>query len=329
MKLYKYIGLFRLLGRIVVLLLGFASLGVLAFCIHYMLGSEEETLQRILCIAVCTFIFGGLGIYLIYYGINYDRMEAREQEATLEKERAERRKTAAQKLEEATRKQRTERLSYIVFTILATAGAVYFFTEKDIWMIVICGGFAAFSLYMVIRNPDTEEVKNLKEDARRKQQIDSLLDDRKDDGAIVILENIPRLKLIEEAIDSFGDEYLGRKNGRNTVIIWKVDRDNYALTFPLGYQPDAPANLFWEFYGYDMQPIGWFPSRHIKTCGQWTMLCLDEDGEIVGVTDDGHHFATNTEEGIFYLAPATDRHLPYRQRPNIRKDNLVKLEIFS
>ena len=191
MKLYRYIGLFRFLGRIVVLLLGFASLVVLAFCIHYMLGSEEETLQRILCIAVCVFIFGGLGIYLIYYGMNYDRMEAREQEATLEKERAERRKTAAQKLEEATRKQRSERMSYIAITILAATGVVYFFTEKDIWMIVICGGIAAFCLYMAIRNPDTEEVKNLKEDARRKQQIDSLLDNRKDNSAVVILENIP------------------------------------------------------------------------------------------------------------------------------------------
>ena len=326
MKLYKYIGLFRLLGRIFVLLLGFASLGFLVFCIHYILGSEDTT-QRILCIALCVFIFGGLGIYLLYYGINYDRMEAREYEATLEKERAERRKTAAQKLEEATRKQRTERLSYVAFTILATAGVVFFFIDKDTWMTIICGGTAAFCLYMAIRNPDTDEVKNLKEDARRKQQIDSLLDNRKDDGAVVILENVPSLKHIEEAIDSFGDEYLGRKNGRNTVTLWRLERDMYALTFPLGYQPDAPINLLWELSGCDLQPVGWFPSRHIKTCGQWTMLCIDEDNETVGVTDDGHHYATRTDEGIFHLAPATDRHLPYRQRPNI--NNQTKLEIFS
>ena len=142
-------------------------------------------------------------------------------------------------------------------------------------------------------------------------------------GYIDLQDNI---RAIEEAIESFGDEYLGRKNGRNTIRLWQLERCKYALTFPLGYQLEAPISLMWELDGQGLQPRGWFPSHRLKTQGVWTMLTVANSGATDAVTDNGCCYE---DECDFRLRIHPKLHLAYQPRPNIMNDNPEKLEDFT
>ncbi len=134
------------------------------------------------------------------------------------------------------------------------------------------------------------------------------------------------LLTVENLTKSFGDEYLGRKNGRNTIRLWQLEQNRYALTFPLGYQPEAPISLMWELDGQGLQPQGWFPSHRLRTQGGWTMLTVAKSGATNAVTDNGCCYE---DECDFRLRIYPKLHLAYQPRPNITNDRPKKLEDFT
>lgn len=287
--------------------------------------AEEDPTSRIIALVIVEAIFVPLAIYLLVWSLFYDRMENRERQRKADAERKERRKPAKEKLAEARKEQRAERNTNYILGAVAIATAIYFLTKNEWLMVGLMAVVAVYLFYKAARNIEPDIIKQKREEATRRQEVDSLIATAKDDGAVIIVENVDNIRAIEEAIESFGDEYLGRKNGRNTIRLWQLERNRYALTFPLGYQPEAPMALMWELDGQGLQPRGWFPSHRLKTQGGWTMLTVAESGATRAVTDNGCCYE---DECDFRLRIYPKLHLAYQPRPNIMNDSPKKLEDF-
>lgn len=288
--------------------------------------AEEDTTSNIIALVIVEAIFVPLAIYLLVWAIFYDRMENRERQRKADAERKERRKPAKEKLAEARKEQRAERNTNYILGAVAIATAVYFLIDKE-WLISgLMAVVAVYLFYKAARNIEPDKIKQKREEASRRQEVENLLETAKDDGAVIIVENVDSLTAIEDAIETFGDEYLGRKNGRNTIRLWQLERNRYALTFPLGYQPEAPMALMWELDGQGLQPRGWFPSHRLKTQGGWTMLTVAKSGATNAVTDNGCCYE---DECDFRLRIYPKLHLAYQPRPNIMNDSPKKLEDFT
>ncbi len=286
----------------------------------------EDSILRIIAIVIVGGIFVPLAIYLLAWAIFYDRMENRDRQRKADAERKERRKPAKEKLAEAMKEQRSERNANYILGAVAIATAIYFLTKNEWLMVGLMAVVAVYLFYKAARNIEPDKIKQKREEASRRQEVENLLETAKDDGAVIIVENVDSLTAIEDAIETFGDEYHGRKNGRNTIRLWQLERCKYALTFPLGYQPEAPISLMWELDGQGLQPRGWFPSHRLKTQGVWTMLTVAESGATNAVTDNGCCYE---DECDFRLRIYPKLHLAYQPRPNIMNDNPEKLEDFT
>lgn len=285
----------------------------------------EDITSKIIALVVCVGLFGFFALYLLAWTFFYDRMENRERQRKADDERKERRKPAKEKLAEAKKEQRSERNANYILGAVAIATAIYFLTKNEWLMTGLMAVVAVYLFYKAARNIEPAKIKQKREEASRRQEVEKLLETAKDDGAVVIVENVDSLTAIEDAIEAFGDEYLGRKNGRNTVRLWQLEREKYALTFPLGYQPEAPFSLMWELDGWGLQPRGWFPSHRMKTQGGWTMLIVAGSGATNAVTDNGCCYE---DECNFHLRICPKLHLAYQPRPNIMNDSPQKLEDF-
>ena len=285
----------------------------------------EDITSKIIALVVCVGLFGFFALYLLAWTFFYDRMENRERQRKADDERKERRKPAKEKLAEAKKEQRSERNANYILGAVAIATAIYFLTKNEWLMTGLMAVVAVYLFYKAARNIEPAKIKQKREEASRRQEVEKLLETAKDDGAVVIVENVDSLTAIEDAIEAFGDEYLGRKNGRNTVRLWQLEREKYALTFPLGYQPEAPFSLMWELDGWGLQPRGWFPSHRMKTQGGWTMLIVAGSGATNAVTDNGCCYE---DECDFRLRIYPKLHLAYQPRPNIMNDSPKKLEDF-
>ena len=286
------------------------------------LGLTEKVIALVFIVGVCGFS----AVYMLAWAFFYDRLETRQQRRQAETERAERRKSAKEKLAEAKKEQRSERNANYILGAVAVATAIYFLTKNEWLMTGLMAVVAVYLFYKAARNIEPDKIKRKREEATRMQDVERLLETAKDDGAVIIVENVDRLTAIEDAIETFGDEYLGRKNGRNTVRLWQLEREKYALTFPLGYQPEAPISLMWELDGSGLQPRGWFPSHRLKTQGGWTMLTVADSGATHAVTDNGCCYE---DECDFRLRINPKLHLAYQPRPNIMNDRPKKLEDFT
>ena len=287
--------------------------------------AEEDPTSRIIALVIVEGIFVSLTIYLLVWTFFYDRMENRERQRKADAERKERRKPAKEKLDEARKEQRAERNTNYILGAVASATAVYFLIDKEWLMSGLMAAVAVYLFYKAAHNIEPDKIKHKREEATRMQELESLLETAKDDGAVIIVENVDSVSAIEDAIETFGDEYLGRKNGRNTIRLWQLEQNRYALTFPLGYQPEAPMALMWELDGQGLQPRGWFPSHRLKTQGGWTMLTVAESGATRAVTDNGCCYE---DECNFRLKIYPKLHLAYQPRPNITNDSPKKLEDF-
>ena len=253
-------------------------------------------------------------------------MENRERQRKADAERKERRKPAKEKLDEARKEQRAERNTNYILGAVAIATAVYFLIDNEWLMSGLMVVVAVYLFYKAARNIEPDKIKQKREEATRRQEVENLLETAKDDGAVIIVENVDNIRAIEDAIETFGDEYLGRKNGRNTIRLWQLEQNRYALTFPLGYQPEAPISLMWELDGSGLQPQGWFPSHRLRTQGGWTMLTVAKSGATNAVTDNGCCYE---DECDFRLRIYPKLHLAYQPRPNITNDRPKKLEDFT
>ena len=288
--------------------------------------AEEDPTSRIIALVVLEGIFVAFAVYMLAWAFFYDRLENRQRKRKADAERKERRKPAKEKLAEARKEQRAERTANYILGAVAIATVVYFLTKNE-WLISgLMAVVAVYLFYKAARNIEPDEIKQKRVEATRRQEVDSLIATAKDDGAVIIVEHVDSITAIEEAIESFGDEYLGRKNGRNTIRLWQLERNRYALTFPLGYQPEAPISLMWELDGQGLQPRGWFPSHRLRTQGGWTMLTVAESGATNAVTDNGCCYE---DECDFRLRIYPKLHLAYQPRPNIMNDNPEKLEDFT
>ncbi len=288
--------------------------------------AEEDPTSRIIALVIVEGIFVSLTIYLLVWTFFYDRMENRERHRKADAERKERRKPAKEKLAEARKEQRAERNTNYILGAVAIATAIYFLTKNEWLMSGLMVVVAVYLFYKAARNIEPDKIKQKREEATRRQEVENLMETAKDDGAVIIVENVDNIRAIEEAIETFGDEYLGRKNGRNTIRLWQLERNRYALTFPLGYQPEAPISLIWELDGSGLQPRGWFPSHRLRTQGGWTMLTVAPSGATDAVTDNGYCYE---DECDFRLRIYPKLHLAYQPRPNIMNDNPEKLEDFT
>jgi hypothetical protein len=285
----------------------------------------EDITSKIIALVVCVGLFGCFALYLLAWAFFYDRMENRERQRKADAERKERRKPAKEKLAEARKEQRSERNANYILGAVAVATAIYFLLKKE-WLVAALMVVVAVSLfYKAVRNIEPAKIKQKREEASRRQEVESLMETAKDDGAVIIVEHVDSLTAIEDAIAIFSDEYLGRKNGRNAIRLWQLEREKYALTFPLGYQPEAPFSLMWELDGSGLQSRGWFPSHRMKTQGGWTMLTVAESGATHAVTDNGCCYE---DECNFHLRTSPKLHLTYQPRPNIMNDSPKKLEDF-
>lgn len=288
--------------------------------------AEEDTTSKIIVLVIVGAIFVPLAIYLLVWAIFYDRLENRERQRKADAERKERRKPAKEKLAEAQKEQRAERNTNYILSAVASATAVYFLIDKEWLMSGLMAAVAVYLFYKAARNIEPDKIKQKREEATRMQELESLLETAKDDGAVIIVENVDNIRAIEDAIETFGDDYLGRKNGRNTVRLWQLENEKYALTFPLGYQLEAPISLMWELDGSGLQPRGWFPSHRLRTQGGWTMLTVAESGAARAVTDNGCCYE---DECDFRLRIYPKLQLAYQPRPNITNDSPKKLEDFT
>ncbi len=285
----------------------------------------EDITSKIIALVVCVGLFGCFALYLLAWAFFYDRMENRERQRKADAERKERRKPAKEKLAEARKEQRSERNANYILGAVAVATAIYFLLKKE-WLVAALMVVVAVSLfYKAVRNIEPAKIKQKREEASRRQEVESLMETAKDDGAVIIVDHVDSLTAIEDAIEAFGEEYHGRKNGRNAIRLWQLEREKYALTFPLGYQPEAPFSLMWELDGSGLQPRGWFPSHRMKTQGGWTMLTVAESGATHAVTDNGCCYE---DECNFHLRICPKLHLTYQPRPNIMNDSPKKLEDF-
>ena len=285
----------------------------------------EDITSKIIALVVCVGLFGCFALYLLAWAFFYDRMENRERQRKADAERKERRKPAKEKLAEARKEQRSERNANYILGAVAVATAIYFLLKKE-WLVAALMVVVAVSLfYKAVRNIEPAKIKQKREEASRRQEVENLMETAKDDGAVIIVDHVDSLTAIEDAIEAFGEEYHGRKNGRNAIRLWQLEREKYALTFPLGYQPEAPISLMWELDGWGLQPRGWFPSHRMKTQGGWTMLTVAESGATHAVTDNGCCYE---DECNFHLRTSPKLHLTYQPRPNIMNDSPKKLEDF-
>ena len=285
----------------------------------------EDITSKIIALVVCVGLFGCFALYLLAWAFFYDRMENRERQRKADAERKERRKPAKEKLTEAKKEQRSERNANYILGAVAVATAIYFLLKKE-WLVAALMVVVAVSLfYKAVRNIEPAKIKQKREEASRRQEVENLMETAKDDGAVIIVDHVDSLTAIEDAIEAFGEEYHGRKNGRNAIRLWQLEREKYALTFPLGYQPEAPFSLMWELDGSGLQPRGWFPSHRMKTQGGWTMLTVAESGATHAVTDNGCCYE---DECNFHLRTSPKLHLTYQPRPNIMNDSPKKLEDF-
>ncbi len=285
----------------------------------------EDITSKIIAMVVCVGLFGCFALYLLAWTFFYDRMENRERQRKADAERKERRKPAKEQLAEARKEQRSERNTNYILGAVAVATAIYFLLKKE-WLVAALMVVVAVSLfYKAVRNIEPAKIKQKREEASRRQEVENLMETAKDDGAVIIVDHVDSLTAIEDAIEAFGEEYHGRKNGRNAIRLWQLEREKYALTFPLGYQPEAPISLMWELDGWGLQPRGWFPSHRMKTQGGWTMLTVAESGATHAVTDNGCCYE---DECNFHLRTSPKLHLTYQPRPNIMNDSPKKLEDF-
>ena len=204
------------------------------------------------------------------------------------------------KLAEAKKEQRSERNANYILGAVAIATAIYFLTKNEWLMTGLMAVVAVYLFYKAARNIEPAKIKQKREEASRRQEVENLMETAKDDGAVIIV-------------------------GRNTIRLWQLEREKYALTFPLGYQPEAPISLMWELDGWGLQPRGWFPSHRMKTQGGWTMLTVAESGATHAVTDNGCCYE---DECNFHLRTSPKLHLTYQPRPNIMNDSPKKLEDF-
>ncbi len=303
-----------------------AAAGWLVVWSFPLIMKTEDIASKIIAMVVIVGLFGFFALYLLAWAFFYDRMENRERQRKADSERKERRKPAKEKLAEAKKEQRSERNANYILGAVAVATAIYFLTKNEWLMAGLMAVVAVYLFYKAVRNIEPAKIKQKREEATRRQEVENLMETAKDDGAVVIVENVDSLTAIEDAIETFGDEYLGRKNGRNTVRLWQLEREKYALTFPLGYQPEAPFSLMWELDGWGLQPRGWFPSHRMKTQGEWTMLTVAESGATHAVTDNGCCYE---DECNFHLRICPKLHLAYQPRPNIMNDSPKKLEDFT
>ena len=288
--------------------------------------AEEDPTSRIIALVIVEGIFVSLTIYLLVWTFFYDRMENRERQRKADAERKERRKPAKEKLAEARKEQRAERNTNYILGAIAIATSIYFLTKNEWLMAGLMAVVAVYLFYKAARNIEPDKIKQKREEATHRQKVESMMETAKDDGAVIIVENVDSVTAIEDAVETFGDEYHGRKNGRNTIRLWQLEQNRYALTFPLGYQPEAPMALMWELDGQGLQPRGWFPSHRLKTQGGWTMLTVAESGATRAVTDNGCCYE---DECDFRLRIHPKLHLAYQPRPNIMNDNPEKLEDFT
>lgn len=286
----------------------------------------EDITSKIIAMVVCVGLFGFFALYLLAWAFFYDRMENRERQRKADAERKERRKPAKEKLAEARKEQRSERNANYILGAVAVATAIYFLLKKE-WLVAALMVVVAVSLfYKAVRNIEPDKIKQKREEATRRQEVETLMETAKDDGAVIIVDHVDSLTAIEDAIEAFGEEYHGRKNGRNAIRLWQLERNKYALTFPLGYQPEAPISLMWELDGSGLQPRGWFPSHRMKTQGGWTMLTVAESGATHAVTDNGCCYE---DECDFHLRICPKLHLAFQPRPIIMNDTPKKLEDFT
>ncbi len=285
----------------------------------------EDITSKIIALVVCVGLFGFFALYLLAWTFFYDRMENRERQRKADDERKERRKPAKEKLAEAKKEQRSERNANYILGAVAIATAIYFLTKNEWLMTGLMAVVAVYLFYKAARNIEPAKIKQKREEASRRQEVENLMETAKDDGAVIIVDHVDSLTAIEDAIEAFGEEYHGRKNGRNAIRLWQLEREKYALTFPLGYQPEAPISLMWELDGWGLQPRGWFPSHRMKTQGGWTMLTVAESGATHAVTDNGCCYE---DECNFHLRTSPKLHLTYQPRPNIMNDSPKKLEDF-
>ena len=285
----------------------------------------EDITSKIIAMVVCVGLFGCFALYLLAWTFFYDRMENRERQRKADAERKERRKPAKEKLAEAKKEQRSERNANYILGAVAIATAIYFLTKNEWLMTGLMAVVAVYLFYKAARNIEPAKIKQKREEASRRQEVENLMETAKDDGAVIIVDHVDSLTAIEDAIEAFGEEYHGRKNGRNAIRLWQLEREKYALTFPLGYQPEAPISLMWELDGWGLQPRGWFPSHRMKTQGGWTMLTVAESGATHAVTDNGCCYE---DECNFHLRTSPKLHLTYQPRPNIMNDSPKKLEDF-
>ncbi len=303
-----------------------AGAGWLVIWSFPLIMKTEDITSKIIAMVVCVGLFGFFALYLLAWAFFYDRMENQERLRKADAERKERRKPAKEKLTEAKKEQRSERNANYILGAVAVATAIYFLLKKE-WLVAALMVVVAVSLfYKAVRNIEPAKIKQKREEATRRQEVETLMETAKDDGAVVIVENVDSLTAIEDAIETFGEEYHCRKNGRNTVRLWQLEREKYALTFPLGYQPEAPFSLMWELDGWGLQPRGWFPSHRLKTQGGWTMLTVAESGATHAVTDNGCCYE---DECNFHLRICPKLHLTFQPRPNIMNDSPKKLEDFT
>lgn len=286
------------------------------------LGLTEKVIALVFIVGVCGFS----AVYMLAWAFFYDRLENRERQRKADAERKERRKPAKEKLAEARKEQRSERNANYILGAVAVATAIYFLLKKE-WLVAALMVVVAVSLfYKAARNIEPAEIKQKRVEATRRQEVETLMETAKDDGAVIIVDHVNSLTAIEEAIEAFGEEYHGRKNGRNAIRLWQLEREKYALSFPLGYQPEAPFSLMDELDIMELHPTAWFPSRRLKTHGQWTMLRVGQDSLVNAVTDTGHCYS---DEGDYRLSPDPQLHLAFQPRPDITNNNPKKLEDFT
>ena len=159
----------------------------------------EDITSKIIALVVCVGLFGFFALYLLAWTFFYDRMENRERQRKADDERKERRKPAKEKLAEAKKEQRSERNANYILGAVAIATAIYFLTKNEWLMTGLMAVVAVYLFYKAARNIEPAKIKQKREEASRRQEVENLMETAKDDGAVIIVDHVDSLTAIEDA----------------------------------------------------------------------------------------------------------------------------------
>ncbi|MBR6900031.1 MAG: hypothetical protein IKN29_07060, partial [Bacteroidales bacterium] len=152
-----------------------AAAGWFAVWSYTKIMAVGDITYRIIALVIVEAIFVLLAIYLLVWSLFYDRMENRERQRKADAERKERRKPAKEKLAEARKEQRAERNTNYILGAIASATAVYFLIDKEWLMSGLMTAVAVYLFYKATRNIEPDKIKQKREEAIRRQEVESLM----------------------------------------------------------------------------------------------------------------------------------------------------------